>query len=109
MSSPTETPSTFWHRTLRTPGDAARAVLYEELAALVEAGFGIREALGRLGDRAGRAGMLAESLLPAALEGQPVNLSMRTHPELFEPLETALFTAGEESGRLGESLRALAA
>ncbi len=99
----------FWRRTLRGPNATRRVALYQELASLLSAGFGIRQAVANLQaqDRVGVRGVLGIFALQVE-QGEPLHLAMASHPEAFAPLETTLMRIGERTGRHVEALRELA-
>ncbi len=107
-STRTERAVLFWRRAAAAPGDGARALLYTELAALVQAGFGLRAAVASLAERAGRAAPLVAVWAVQVERGTPLHEGMAAHPELFPPLDVALVRVGERSGRLVEALNLLA-
>jgi type II secretory pathway component PulF len=97
-------------RLLSTPGERRRALLYEELASLLQAGIGMRGAVASLADRgAGRAAGMLRVWSEQVERGDPLHEGMALHPECFTDLETTMIRIGERSGRLEDSLRKLAA
>lgn len=97
------------HRLLVTPGAKRRALLYEELASLLQAGIGVRAAVAALSERVDAR---TEPLLAAwrlqVEQGEPLHEGMHGHIDLFAPLEVTMVRIGERSGRLVETLRKLA-
>lgn len=97
-------------RILSTPGAKRRALLYEELASLVQAGIGLRSAVASLADRAdSRRQPLIDVWRRQVEAGEPLHEGMAARPDVFTPPETTMMRVGERSGRLVEALRRLAA
>lgn len=98
--------ATTWKRWLAGPSPRDRMLLYEEIASLVRAGIGIREALDDLASRAG--GRRRRALLrvaDAVRHSVPVGEAMLALPECFPPVEARLVAAGERTGRLDAAFR----
>ena len=83
-----------------------RVVFFRELATMVKSGVSIGEALGLLETRPGspelRAAIAHCSRQVSA--GERFSQAMEKYPKVFSPLNTAMVRAGEESGRLDETL-----
>jgi type II secretory pathway component PulF len=92
------------------PTDAQKHQFYSEMAKLLGAGFGIRDA----------AGVMLEHGLPAAMtellrelnqgldRGKSITESLAANPETVSRLEKNIIGAGERSGRMGPAMRHLA-
>jgi type IV pilus assembly protein PilC len=101
---------TFWRRALLGPSPRARMQIYEELAPALAAGIGVREALrATAGRHRGAKRRAAEALADGVDRDVALSQTMRANPELFTPLEAALVTTGERTGRLDAAFRAAAA
>jgi len=98
----------FWSRLVFSPWGHARAQLYQEIASLLGAGVGPREALDRLVAHHGtRVRSLLLPLAGSVQAGEPLSRGMAAHPERFTALEQALVMTGERSGRLDQAFVAL--
>jgi len=91
-------------------GDAHKHLFYAELAKLVEAGFGIREAGKILADtRLPGAQQRLLDLMQAGLEsGKSIADSLGSDPSLISDLERGIISAGERGGRLAPAFQHLA-
>jgi general secretion pathway protein F len=89
---------------------ANKHLFYAELAKLLEAGFGIREAAGVLsgtGPPAAQAGLLSD--LQRGLEGgQSIAASLGGNKSAVSNFELGILHAGERGGRLPQAMRHLA-
>jgi type II secretory pathway component PulF len=102
--------ATAWKRWLTGPGLGNRVLLHEEIASLVGAGIGIREALADLRDRStGRRRRALERLADAVAHGVPPGRALAAMPEAFSPAEAAIVAAGDRTGRLDQAFREAAA
>ena len=100
----------FWRRTLKGPGVGARIEIYEELAPTLSAGIGIREGLHFAADRHGGSKRRLLDLLADGLERDvPLSETMRSNPDVFSAVETALVATGERTGRMDAAFRAASA
>ena len=96
-------------RMLSTPSATKRALLYEELASLLQAGIVLRSAISSLAERgSARQRPMTDTWLAQVERGEPLHEGMARRPDVFTALETTLFRIGERSGRLVEALRRLA-
>lgn len=99
----------YWRRVFSGPGPARRQALYEELASMVRAGIGLREALGSLLDHVGNRDAAFLSPLARTVDrGEPLAPAMRADPDMYTALEASLVASGERSGHLDDALRSLA-
>ncbi len=103
------TRSTIWFDRDRLRA-AELAVLAREIATLVGSGLPIDESLGALADQADtpRSKAMVSSLRSRVMEGQSLAQAMGNFPASFNDLFRATVAAGEQSGRLGAALEALA-
>jgi type II secretory pathway component PulF len=100
----------FWRRTVRGPSLGARIAIYDELAPTVGAGIGVREALHATAARHGGAKRHAVELLAEGLARDvPLSETMRANPDHFTPMESAVVSTGERSGRLDVAFRGASA
>lgn len=89
---------------------ASKHLFYSELAKLLEAGFGIREAAGVMsatGLPAAQAQVLAE-MHQGLMDGKSIADSLGGNPRTVSDLERGIITAGERGGRLATAMRHLA-
>jgi type IV pilus assembly protein PilC len=89
---------------------AGKHLFYSELAKLLEAGFGIREAaevMSATGLPAAQAQVLAE-MHQGLMDGKSIAGSLAGNPRTVSDLERGIITAGERGGRLAAALRHLA-
>lgn len=89
---------------------AGKHLFYSELAKLLEAGFGIREAAGVMsatGLPAAQAQVLAE-MHQGLMAGKSIADSLAGNPRTMSDLERGIITAGERGGRLATAMRHLA-
>jgi type II secretory pathway component PulF len=101
---------TFWRRALLGPSPGARIEIYEELAPTLGAGIGLREALRSTAERHGGTKRRTVELLAAGLERDVApSETMRANPDSFTPIEAALLSTGERTGRLDIAFRGAAA
>ncbi len=96
----------FWRRVLRSPSPRARIEVYGELAPLVAAGIGVRDAVRREAERhSGAKRRLLAALDDGLARDVPPSETMRAHPEVFSALEAAIVATGERTGRLDVAFR----
>jgi type IV pilus assembly protein PilC len=86
----------------------ARARFYEDLSQMLDAGLGMRQALEMLASGGGPRAPAARALADRVLAGAPLAEAMAASPAAFSAFERHATEAGERSGRLPDSLRALA-
>ena len=95
-----------WTRWILGPTAGDRMFLYEELAALTGAGFGVHEAvrdvLGRASRRRKR---LLERLLTAMDGGMTPPAAFASLPQCFSPVETHLVATALQTGRYDRAFR----
>ena len=86
-----------------------RIAFFHELAALLEAGMPVHEALARLAEAAEGASSayrkLTAELHRAVMHGTALSQAMEMHPQAFAPNVVGLVRAAEESGTLDVILR----
>lgn len=104
--APTDDAKTAWRRWLLGPTLTDRMFLYEELAAMTGAGFGVRDAVRDLAGRAGGRRRAALDGLGAELDrGATTGEAMARLPECFAPVEAHLVAAGDRTGRFDRAFR----
>ncbi|MGC8833321.1 MAG: type II secretion system F family protein [Armatimonadota bacterium] len=83
------------------------AVVYRQLATMLESGMGAVRAVTLLRDTISehRLKGALEDVLAVVKEGYPVSDGLQMREKLFGPTEVAMFRAGERSGRLSTMLR----
>lgn len=83
------------------------AVVYRQLATMLESGMGAVRAVTLLRDTIPehRLKGALEDVLAVVEEGYPVSDGLQVREKLFGPTEVAMFRAGERSGRLSAMLR----
>ena len=93
-----------------TPKPAQKHLFYSEMAKLLEAGFGIREAAGVLAEHGLPASQLAllKELHQGLDEGKTIAESLGRNPKTVSELERGIISAGERGGRLPTAMRHLA-
>jgi type IV pilus assembly protein PilC len=90
--------------------DADKHQFYAEMAKLLEAGFGIREAAGVMtgtGLPAAQARLL-EEMHQGLTDGKSIAEALGGNPEMVSDIERGIITAGERGGRLATAMRHLA-
>lgn len=90
--------------------DAAKHVFYSEMAKLLEAGFGIRDAAGVMSDSGlpAEQARLLDEMHRGLNEGKTIADSLGGNRDTVSDLERGIITAGERGGRLGTAMRHLA-
>lgn len=91
-------------------GSYERRFLFNQIGLLTRSGYSLAEGLKRLAidlkSKALRGAVLA--LAHEVENGRPLSQAMRLNPRIFQPHLIAVVEAGEQSGRLTESMQALA-
>jgi type IV pilus assembly protein PilC len=90
--------------------NASKHLFYSEMAKLLEAGFGIRDAaevMSATGLPAAQAQLLAE-MHQGLMDGKSIADSLGGNPQTVSDLERGIITAGERGGRLATAMRHLA-
>jgi general secretion pathway protein F len=87
------------------------ALFAEEMAALLDAGLGMVDALRTLAqkERAGPARAALQAVADALIEGQPLSAALARQPALFPALLVASVAASEQTGDLVAALKRYAA
>ncbi len=88
-----------------------RLAFFRSMAALIEAGFTVDEALGDAleGTLDTRLRSALESIRSEVRSGNPLSDALARHPSISGAVETALIRSGEASGQLSSALDATAA
>lgn len=81
----------------------------KNIAVMVDAGLSISRALSVLQKQAKKKNMISllESISNSVSSGETFSKSLEAHPEVFSQLFVSMVRAGEESGKLSESLRTI--
>lgn len=81
----------------------------KNIAVMIDAGLSISRALSVLQKQAKKKNMISllESISTSVSSGETFSKSLEAHPEVFSQLFVSMVRAGEESGKLSESLRTI--
>ncbi|MEZ5998415.1 MAG: type II secretion system F family protein [Hyphomonas sp.] len=88
---------------------AQRAQVIRQLAALLQSGLPVEQALTAAASQSSRqvqASLLA--VLSVVREGARLSIALREAPQLFSPLTQSVIAAGERAGKLGDVMEELA-